>query len=286
MEPGMVRTIALWLLAAISVALLPIGRPGPAFAADKEAEPNNACSEAQDFGTVRLPFEVTGSLDTPPKTPDVDYFRMAGAPQAVVQIELKKSRLADPLLGVFDSTCTLIASNDDSDPELNAQLVVTIPADGVLILAVSSHDDDAFTGRGFSSGSYRLRVSAGRAPRPIGSIRGRAVDALSQTGLAGDVFPFAEVGLYRCSETNCDALSVVSSQRADKNGRFRFDRKSDGAPLPVGTYRIIVTASGDLVGQTDIFPVGEGEHPNVGDVPVVRCSTNCGVLPVAEQRDQ
>jgi hypothetical protein len=110
------------------------------FAQNTEVEPNHPCPTAQDFGAVALPFTLDGSLDSTPESPDVDFFRFTGTPGSVVRVDLEgqatgKGTLGDPFLGFFDAGCNLIASNDDSGGTLNSRLVLTIPADGVFILA-------------------------------------------------------------------------------------------------------------------------------------------------------
>src|SRR5689334_1499246 len=104
---------ALLVLAAALTTAAPVaGQVG-------EVEPNNTCTIAQDVGAVSLPFSLNGSLDTPPATPDVDFFRFTVTPSATVQVDLEgqatgKGTLPDPLVGVFSSSCASLAVDDNS----------------------------------------------------------------------------------------------------------------------------------------------------------------------------
>src|SRR5688572_19639814 len=155
-------------------------------ASAQETEPNDPCSAAQDVGDVALPFTLSGSLDSTEADPDVDFFLFSGAPGSVLRVDLEgsatgKGTLDDPLLGFFDSGCNLINLNDDSGGTLNSRLAVTIPDDGIFILAASAFPDFEFLGGGV--GTYEITVAPFLA---IGSISGRVVDALSGDPLPGD----------------------------------------------------------------------------------------------------
>jgi hypothetical protein len=234
----------------------------------QEIEPNNTCPTAQDVGTVALPFTLEGSLDSPPTTPDVDFFRLTGTPGSTVRVDLegqatKQGTLKDPVLGVFDAFCNLITSNDDSEGTLNARLLVVIPSDGVVVLAATSHPDFGFTGIGSGGGTYQLTVT----PFLAISISGRVVDADTGTPLPGDTFPFAVVELRRCSEElGCDIS--VAAQPTDSEGRFQFSLDFNGLPLDAGTYQVIAFAGDYRGGKTARFEVGEGEDRDIGDIPL------------------
>jgi hypothetical protein len=232
-----------------------------------EQEPNNTCVEARDFGDVPLPFAVNGSLETPPDIPDVDFLRFSGTPEAMVRVDLEgqstgQGTLQDPLLGLFDSNCNLIAANDDSGGTLNSRLSFLIPADGIFILAATAYADFGFTGAGGYSGTYRMSIAAVVA---IGSISGRVVDGVTEEPLPGDVAPFATAQLLRCEASGC---AWVNSTQADSEARFWFNTDSAGQPLEVGTYQVVAFAQQYQQGQTDLFEVGEGEDRDVGDVPL------------------
>lgn len=253
----------------------------PAFA--QEIEPNEPCSVAQDVGEVALPFTLSGSLDSTEETPDVDFFRFSGAPGSTAKVDLEgestgKGTLGDPLLGFFDSGCNLIDSDDDGGVGVNSRLPVTIPDDGVFIMAATAFPDFEFLGGGV--GTYEITVTPFLA---IGSISGRVVDALSEDPLPGDEEPFAFVQLLRCEGD--EGCFTVNEQPATSEGRFLFDRDFSGRPLEVGTYQVVAFANQYQPGQTDLFAVGEGEERDVGDVrlepfPVQLSNINpCGNIP-------
>ena len=68
----------------------PAGPSALSLANGPEIEPNNVCSAPQNLGTVTLPFTIDGSLDgSPLPTGDVDFFRVAGTPNAAVRVDLE-----------------------------------------------------------------------------------------------------------------------------------------------------------------------------------------------------
>ena len=219
-----------------------------------EIEPNNSCQTAQEVGAVSGSFVMDGNLDSS-ITPDVDFFRFSGTPSLAAIIDLEgqstgKGTLSDPFLGFFDSNCNLIALNDDSGT-LNSHLEITIPADGIFILAATTCCDGEFLGGG--NGSYQLTV----APlQYISSISGVVTDALNGKPLRGDAAPFAFVRLLRCDTSNCFDLN---SQNAGSDGSFRFNTDSNGSALRVGDYRIVAQADQYQFIETETFAVGESE---------------------------
>jgi hypothetical protein len=252
------------------VSCLLIGFSSPTLAQAVEVEPNDPCTEAQDIGPIDVTgaFSVQGSLDTPPEDPDVDFYRFSATPGAQLVADHEgqdtgAGTLPDPFLGLFDSGCNLLASNDDS-VGLNSRLSFDVPPDGVFILAASSCCDDQFTGDGGSSGTYQLTIS--QAPPSIGSIAGRIVDARTGEPLPGNEPPFAFAELFRCEGDDC--FEFMNSQSADGEGRFRFDLDFNGQPLPVGTYQVIAFANEFETAATDPFEVGEDEDVDTGDIPL------------------
>jgi hypothetical protein len=247
-----------------------IGFSSQAFAQAVEVEPNDPCTEAQDIGPIDVTgvFSVQGSLDTPPEEPDVDFFRFSATPGAQVVAndegqDTGAGTLPDPLLGLFDTDCNLLASDDDAGVGFNSRLRFDVPPDGVFVLAAASFPDGGFTGDGGSSGTYLLTISP--PPPPIGSISGRIVDARTGEPLPGNEPPFAFAELLLCEGDFCES---VSFQSADGEGRFRFERDFNDQPLPVGTYQVVASANEFEPAQTDQFEVGEGEDFDVGDIPL------------------
>jgi PKD repeat protein len=135
-------------------------------------EPNDACSAATNLGLVTpLPLTIWDTLSgSPYPHGDVDFFSFAATPNAPVIVDLEgqvtgQGTLADPVLGAFDSGCNRIAVNDDGGVPPNSRLALLIPADGILILAVTAYPDTEFNQGG--TGSYRLTVQDS-APPPTG----------------------------------------------------------------------------------------------------------------------
>jgi hypothetical protein len=252
------------IILTFAVTLCLAGGPSSqAFAQAEDTEPNDTCAAAQDLGTLDGDgLFVTGSLDTPPDDPDVDFFRFAAAPGTTLLANLEgedtdQGTLPDPLVGLFDSNCNLAGFNDDGGQGVNARLLFEVPDDGVVILAASAFDDFNFLGKGFVSGSYGLSIAP--APPPIGSIVGRVIDATT-----GEPLP-AFVLLLRCDEFG-ECEEEVAEQNTDDEGRFRFERDFDGQPLPAGTYQVVAFADDFEDETTEPFDVGGGEDLDVGDI--------------------
>jgi hypothetical protein len=250
-------------LVLLAISLVMIGFSSQAFAQAVEVEPNDPCTEAQDIGPIDVTgtFSVQGSLDTPPDEPDVDFFRFSATPGAQVVAndegqDTGAGTLQDPVLGLFDAGCNLLASDDDSGVGLNSRLRFDVPPDGVFILEATSFPDSG-------PGTYLLTISP--PPPSIGSISGRIVDALTGEPLPGNEPPFAFAQLLLCEGDFCE---FVNSQNADAEGRFRFELDFNGEPLPVGTYQVVASANEFESAATDPFEVGEGEDFDVGDIPL------------------
>jgi hypothetical protein len=257
----------------LAICCLAIGLSSQAFAQAVEAEPNDACTDAQDLGEVEVTgaVAVEGSLDSPPDEPDVDFFRLSATPgtRLVADHEGEDTgagTLPDPFLGLFDGGCNLLASNDDAAGGFDSRLAFDVPADGVFILAATSFGDDQFTGDGNSGGTYRLTTAL--APPSIGAISGRIVNASAGEPLTGNEPPFAFAELYRCEGEDC--FEFVNSQSTDGEGRFRFDLDSNGEPLTVGTYEIRAAADEFEQAGPEPFEVGEGEAVDVGEIALDR----------------
>jgi hypothetical protein len=270
-------TLLLFSLATI------ISSPEPAFAQAIDQEFNNSCATAQNVGAITSGLVIKGSLDSTPDSGDVDFFRITGPAGTDITVELEgqatgKGTLFDPLLGIFNSNCNLVAFNNNNGTNLNSSLRLNIPFDGVLILAVTGCCDSQFLGG--SVGSYELSV----APTvTANSISGRLVDAVTGIPLPGGVPTFSFVQLFRCSNSSC--FNFVNSQTVNNQGEFRFDRDFSGNFLLAGTYQIVAVASQYQERRTEQFTVGANEDKNLGNVTLasfpVRFSEvrPCGALP-------
>jgi len=134
-------------------------------------EPNDTCLAATDLGAITLPLSILDTLaGFPYPGGDVDFFRFTGPPNATATVDLEgqstgQGTLDDPFLGAYDSGCGQIGVNDDGGSGYNSRLVLTIPADGILILAVTRCCDASFTNGGV--GSYVLTVQEYVAPPPV-----------------------------------------------------------------------------------------------------------------------
>jgi hypothetical protein len=224
-----------------------------------EVEPNSSCASPQNLSTVPLPYTLTGSLDTPPATPDIDFYRFTATPGDLVRIDLAGQvvypfTLSSPLLAALDSSCTALGVNDGYGP--NARLEVVVPADGVLIVAATSYPDYGYTGQGSSAGSYGLTLT--RLPLAR-SVAGRVLNAKT-----GQPIQYAQVYLVRCEQGSCGSLAGIRSTGAD--GSFRFEN-GDGlnSALTAGEYLLSLSASNHDPSETEIT-LAEGQALDLGDL--------------------
>src|SRR5919106_1489171 len=102
------KSIAGWLLLAALFIVVPTAR-----AQGVEVEPNSSCASPQTLSTVAFPYTLTGSLDTPPATPDIDFYRFTATPGDLIRIDLAGQAvypftLSGPLLAALDSSCTAL----------------------------------------------------------------------------------------------------------------------------------------------------------------------------------
>lgn len=267
---------------------LSIGVVSLGLAQGVDGEPNNSCVQAQTVapGPVALPFSITGSLDTPPAVADVDFFKISAPPGSVVKVHhegapTNKGTLQDPYLGLFDGACNLLQVNDDAGTTANASLQFAVPASGLFVIAATSWDDANFTGQGEGGGTYQITVSP--PPPPIGSINGRALDAVTGMPLSGVNAPTAAADLFKCSAEDCS--ENVASQSLTEQGQFMFNEDFEGFPLEVGRYRVEILA--DQYEQVSIgpFAVAQGQNLSLGDKPVPPWSVQvsniipCNLLP-------
>jgi hypothetical protein len=253
------RNASGFTIASLGEVLSSSPESGSVAATATESEPNNSCQTAQDVGALSGPFVMDGNLDSLP-TPDIDFFRFSTTPGSIIAVDQEgqptgKGTLENPLLGLFDSNCNFITLNDDSS-NLNSHLDITVPDDGVFIIAATTYPDFGFSGGGF--GSYQLTVTP---PQFINSITGVITDTLNGKFLRGDAAPFAFVRLLRCETFGC---FDVNSQNSGSDGSFHFETDSNGSPLRVGDYMIIASADQYQMTETEMFNVGEGEDHNTG----------------------
>lgn len=235
-----------FILAAWTLALLLLGAPQ---ARAQELEPNDSCLAAQDVGTA--PLEMSGALGSP----DVDFFlfRVNNASGTAI-IDLEGESLGDPVLGVFNSDCILLAADDDSGEGLNSRITIATPPDGVLVVAATSYPDFGFTGNGFYSGSYTLRVNGD--PNSV-AVYGRVADSRTGAGIASAI-----VTLRRCLDGFC--FNFVGQTFTDFDGSFRFD--SSFTQLPAGEYMLEIFANNYVFNTFGPFSLAGGEERDLGDI--------------------
>lgn len=252
-------------LVILTVAALGYFSSPIANAQSMETEPNNSCDTAQKVGSVTLPFLLPGTLDESVDS-DVDFYRFSADSGHELFVEQKgestgAGSLGDPFLGWFDSNCVLQATSDDYR-SLDSRLLVTVPTDGVFVVAASSFFDGDFNGSGSSRGSYELSIDV--APPRIGSISAQAMDALAGVPLVGDAPPYANFELAECMDDDCSY--IVNGGAADSDGRVSFVSDSNGDPLRVGTYQVMAYASDFEMSSSDPFFVDQDEHFDLGQL--------------------
>jgi carboxypeptidase family protein len=234
----------------------------------QEEEPNNSCLAAQNLTTASIPVTVNGSLDSPPISADVDFYRISATPGTLLRVSLEglssgKGTLSDSILGAYSDDCsTLLASDDDSGAGFDSLLVLNMPASGILVLAATSYADYSFTGNGFYSGSYRLTVTPAQTAR---SIAGHVIDMET-----GSPVPDASVTLTRCGAGVCG--DFVGSALTGLQGEFLFE---DGgfnvfSPLLAGDYQITVQRLNYESAQVGPFPVSVGQQLDLGNIQATR----------------
>lgn len=122
------------------------------------------------------------------------------------------------------------------------------------------------------------------SPIPIvSSIRGRAVDALTQAPLAGDAAPFAQVELLSCP-SGWGWCYAVATQQTDSQGGFLFKSGYWGS-LEGGVYKVRVYADQYYTTESVEVAAADEEDVDMGDVAVksfpvrLTLAQGCGPIP-------
>jgi hypothetical protein len=214
-----------------------------------EVEPNDACASAQDVGFLMGAASIGGNL----ALNDVDFFRFSATPgQRVSAAVMGGFTVA---VSIRQSDCGWLPVENPISP-IAATFVV--PADGVVVVMING----GVSSLGLPGGPYMLSLAV--QPPPIGSIRGRVVDALRRQPLAGSTPPFAQVELFRCQADACSEQVGVAT--AGEDGRFLFQTGFGGRPLPVGSYLVRASAQEFQTADRGPFAVAEAQDLELGDI--------------------
>lgn len=252
--------------AALALGISLAAAPG-ALAQGTDAEPNSICTAPQDLGAPALPHTVQGSLDTPPGTPDVDFYRFTATPGTLVRLDVEglvagAGTLRDPYLGQFENyygDCYMLSYSDDL-VGTSAGLDLTVPGSGEVLIAVTSYGDWEFQGTGGSAGTYRLTI---REQAMAEALEGRVLNARTGAPVAS-----AAVALLRCdrSGNNCYDSAGWTSTGTDGTFRLQNGTYSVYGPLLEGSYKLSVQAAGLQVANVGPYALTGGQVLNVGDI--------------------
>jgi hypothetical protein len=179
-------------------------------------------------GRLTPASSTTGTIET---AGDSDWFAISLSAGQRYTFNLNPgssgSALSDPMLSLYDSSGTLLDSNDDTDG-LASQLTVTVPDGGTYYLGASAY--------GTLTGGYTLLASAGVPDDDYAattSTTGRLTPAGSVTGT-----------IETAGDGDWFAISLVAGQRYS----FNLDGASGGLPDP---YLNLYNASGTLLDAND-----------------------------------
>ena len=152
---------------------------------DDWAEPNDTLKKAR---SISLPFDSIDPnryTEIEPTGGDVDFYRFSTQGLNFLQIEILSGNL-DSYIGLFDSSGSLVAANDDGGAGLLSKLELGgLPA-GDYTVGVTTFSDPDFSGDGFSGGRYVLSILEAETlviPLALGD------DSSAEVPLAFD-FPF------------------------------------------------------------------------------------------------
>lgn len=259
-----------FLAAALVLGISLTAAPRAAFAQEPqgiEAEPNPTCTAPQDLGAPALPFTVQGSLDTPPGTPDVDFYRFTATPGSLIRLDVEglaagAGTLRDPYMGQFESYfgyCYLLNYSDDF-LGTSAGFELTVPDNGEVLIGVTSYGDWEFQGTGASAGTYRLTI---REQATAEALEGRVLNARTGAPVAS-----ANVVLLRCDRSGDNCYDSAGSTSTDETGAFRFQNGtySVWGPFLEGIYKLSIQALGLQVTTVGPYTLADGEVLNVGDI--------------------
>lgn len=126
---------------------------------DDEFENNDTLARAEE---IHLPFVTEDEDDFTeirPDGDDVDFFELRVKAGDILAVEVVRGGI-DSILGIFDAeTGDLLIADDDGGDGLLSRILVQVPEDLKLAVAVTTFPDVDFTGDGEGSGRYVLNIS-------------------------------------------------------------------------------------------------------------------------------
>jgi hypothetical protein len=126
---------------------------------DDEFENNDTLARAEE---IHLPFDSEDLDDftgIEPLGDDVDYFEFRAKAGDILAVEVVRGGM-DSVIGIFDAeTGELLIADDDGGDGVLSRLLVQVPEDAKLAVAVSTFPDLEFTGAGEGSGRYVLQIN-------------------------------------------------------------------------------------------------------------------------------
>jgi hypothetical protein len=255
---SVIRLAVFWLCARLLFGLAWAQTP-PVVVVERG---DNTCATAQNLGGLPAVASFTSDL----AAGDIDFYRFTGTPGD--QFEVQLNTTAEPFLYIrnlawFDGACNLVQGT--GPVYYGAPIIrVTVPADGIVVLAVTGDPDPAYNGTHENSGTYDLTGLT--VPIRPNAISGRIVDAQTGAGLPGTQTPFASVILEQCFWYGCYGQESTAT---DEQGGFRFDG------IYAGEFRVRVATQALTYIQPIYFPadgaavtVLSGQNVDLGVIPL------------------
>lgn len=118
-----------------------------------EVEPNSTLATAQLLGAPGGPFTVTGSRQF--ADPSDDFFRFNALAGGVLRVvSTSPSGAADSIMGLFNGSGLLLASNDDAGGGFMSTIEFTLPSAGAYVLGFSGYNPGLLTCTGSVTSCY------------------------------------------------------------------------------------------------------------------------------------